>query len=97
MAVQLGYADSDLTELAGGGNHGGAGHYNGETSTAGYVEGYAAGLVAGGFGVTYRMRAYDAVLTRPVYWNSASIDSAGFDYAGPGPLSDVVVFAVQGG
>ena len=96
MAVQLGYADSDLSELAGGGDHGGARHYNGELETAGYVEGFAAGLAAAASGVVYRMRAYDGGLARLVYWNSSTLDATGVDYAGPGPLSDVVLQVTMG-
>ena len=38
-----------------------------------------------------RMRADDATLGRPVYWDSAIIDSLGDDYTGPGPLTDIVL------
>ena len=53
------------------------------------------GPVTGGGGatITYRMRGRDAGLVPPrlVYWNSTIVDSTGIDYAGPGPLSDVVL------
>jgi hypothetical protein len=39
----------------------------------------------------HRMRAYDQTLARDVYWDSGSVDLAGNDYTGPGPLQDVVV------
>jgi hypothetical protein len=39
----------------------------------------------------HRMRAYDQTLARDVYWDSGSVDLAGDDYTGPGPLQDVVV------
>jgi len=42
-------------------------------------------------GLTYRMRANDTMLGYKVYWDSTIVDSAGTDYAGPGPLTDVVV------
>ena len=41
--------------------------------------------------VLFRMRGNDGTLGYPVYWNSETVDSAGTDYAGPGPLSDVVL------
>jgi hypothetical protein len=51
----------------------------------------------GGGGVTYRMRGYDGDLSRYVYWNSSSVDSAGADYPGnSGALTDVVVQNVIG-
>jgi len=40
----------------------------------------------------YRMRAFDAGLSRMVYWNANSIDTLGAQYVGPGPLSGSVVF-----
>jgi hypothetical protein len=46
--------------------------------------------------LTYRMRAYDTTLARLVFWNSPMIDGAGLDYAGPGPLLDVVVSILIG-
>lgn len=42
----------------------------------------------------HRMRAYDQTLLRDVYWDSGSIDIAGDDYTGPGPLQGVVVSKV---
>jgi hypothetical protein len=42
------------------------------------------------------MRANDTTLGFPVYWNSTNIDTAGADYAGPGPLTDVVVSDIIG-
>lgn len=61
MAVLLGYAaDADLVTDTGGGNHNGPMHYNGEASTAGYLEGYAAGLAVG-IGV-YAQLAYNSGL-----------------------------------
>lgn len=41
--------------------------------------------------LTYRMRGIDGTLGRTVYWNSTVIDDVGADYAGPGPLTDVVI------
>jgi len=57
-----------------------------------------AGSVISGGGPVYRMRAYDAGLAPPrlVYWNSSTLDAAGVDYAGPGPLSDVVLQVTMG-
>lgn len=49
-----------------------------------------------GGGTTYRMRANDGTLGHPVYWNSSSIDSGGAGYAGPGPLTGIVVSKVIG-
>lgn len=48
---------------------------------------------SGGGGVTgeFRMRAFDTTLGRIVYWTSSTIDTAGVDYTGPGPLTDVVI------
>ncbi len=43
----------------------------------------------------YRMRAIDGTLDRHVFWSSTTIDATGVDYPGPGPLTDVVVQAVQ--
>jgi hypothetical protein len=68
---------------------------------AGYADGYADGYTQGQLdatGVVYRMRAYDAGLAPPrlVYWNSIIVDSLGTYYAGPGPISDVVVQNIQG-
>lgn len=45
-------------------------------------------------GPTYRMRGNDGTLGYPVYWESVVVDSAGVDYAGPGPLTDIVVAEV---
>lgn len=50
-----------------------------------------------GTGSNYRMRAFDTTLSRYVYWNADEVDSAGAQYAGPGPLTDVVVSEVIGG
>jgi hypothetical protein len=47
-------------------------------------------------GTIYRMRAYDATLGRLVYWNSSTLDATGVDYAGVGPLSDVVLQVTVG-
>jgi len=47
-------------------------------------------------GDTYRMRAFDSGLGRIVYWNSEVIDDTGGDYAGPGPLVDIVVHMLIG-
>jgi hypothetical protein len=45
---------------------------------------------------TYRMRAFDATLTRIVFWPSSVIDTPGANYTGPGPLTDVVVQDIIG-
>lgn len=52
--------------------------------------------VGGGGGVVYRMRGDDGTLGYPVYWNSSTIDTLGADYAGPGPLTEVVVSKILG-
>jgi hypothetical protein len=54
------------------------------------------GVGGGAAGPVYRMRAHDTTLGRYVYWQSSSVDSAGANYAGPGPLTDVVVQNVIG-
>ena len=41
--------------------------------------------------LVYWMRAFDSTLSRVVFWESITIDTLGNDYAGPGPLVDVVV------
>lgn len=48
--------------------------------------------VAGG-GATFRMRGFDTTLTTQVFWASDTEDPTGANYTGPGPLTDVVVFA----
>ena len=53
-------------------------------------------VVVEGGGPTYRMRATDTTLGYPVYWESQGVDAAGANYAGPGPLTDVVVSEVIG-
>lgn len=50
----------------------------------------------GAGGPTYRMRAYDGTLTTLVWWDATTVDSGGASYAGPGPLSDVVVAKIVG-
>lgn len=45
---------------------------------------------------TYRMRAFDETLEAIVFWNSNECDSDGSEYAGPGPLIDIVVQVVIG-
>lgn len=47
-------------------------------------------------GITYRMRGFDTSLNRYVYWDSTTVDSAGADYGGPGPLTDIVVQDIKG-
>ena len=47
-------------------------------------------------GVTFRMRATDTTLTQIVYWDSTTVDSAGADYTGPGPLTNIVVQNIIG-
>jgi hypothetical protein len=49
-------------------------------------------------GLTYRMRGYDTVLTRNVYWNASTIDSTAASYTTPGNinLSTVTVSKVIG-
>lgn len=37
------------------------------------------------------MRGYDGTLLAEVYWMANTIDSTGAEYAGPGPLTDIVV------
>jgi hypothetical protein len=46
--------------------------------------------------LAYRMRAFDSGLGRMVFWNSPMVDGAGLDYAGPGPILDVVVSILIG-
>lgn len=62
---------------------------NGSVVTVGVPE-------AGAGGPTYRMRGYDTTEARYVYWSSSNIDSGAADYAGPGPVLDIVVQAVLG-
>jgi hypothetical protein len=45
-------------------------------------------------GAVYRMRGYDSTETRTVYWDATTIDAAGAEYTGPGPLANVVVSIV---
>jgi hypothetical protein len=65
-----------------------------------YFEGYQLvnTEVSGGGGATlvYRMRGFDSTLTEVVFWGSDQVDTAGNDYAGPGPLVDIVVHNVIG-
>lgn len=42
-------------------------------------------------GIVFRMRAFDSGLGRIVYWDASTPDLLGNEYAGPGPLQDVVV------
>lgn len=42
----------------------------------------------------YRMRGYDSVLARTVYWTAGKPDMNGQQYGGPGVLSDIVVVDV---
>jgi hypothetical protein len=44
--------------------------------------------------VSYLMRAHDDTLDETVFWTSQEVDGDGSDYAGPGPLSDVVMVRV---
>jgi hypothetical protein len=44
-----------------------------------------------GSALTYRMRGYDTTLTSLVYWSSDHVDAAADDYAGPGPVTNVVL------
>lgn len=98
MAVQLGFALDDVLLSEG---YAYSPQYGYETTRddPGYVTGYTAGYAAGAASVapiTYRMRAYDTTLGQIVFWNSSQVDSAGADYAGPGPLTDVVVQVILG-
>jgi len=43
----------------------------------------------------YRMRGFDTVLGRYVYWASSQIDSTGSDYSNPSNLTDIVLYEVQ--
>ena len=55
------------------------------------------GIGGGGTGgPSYRMRAHDTTLARYVFWSSSTVDDTGANYAGPGPLTDIVVQAVIG-
>lgn len=54
------------------------------------------GAPFGSGGPTYIMRGYDGTLTSLVYWESSIVDSGGASYAGPGPLSDIVVQTIKG-
>lgn len=46
--------------------------------------------------VTYTMRAYDVTLDTLVDWRSPGfIDSTGSLYTGPGPLEDIVIWAIR--
>ena len=51
---------------------------------------------SGGTGLNFRMRATDTNLGQVVYWFSSVVDAAGADYAGPGPLVNIVVQNVLG-
>jgi hypothetical protein len=44
---------------------------------------------------TYLMKATDTGLSRVVYWKSIGIDSAGAQYTGTGPLTDIT-YVVKG-
>ena len=49
-------------------------------------------------GVTYRMRGFETVLMKHVFWNSAGVDSTGANYPGDsGNLTDVGVQRIIGG
>ena len=50
----------------------------------------------GGAGLNFRMRATDTGLGQVVYWFSSAVDATGTDYAGPGPLTNIVVQNVLG-
>jgi hypothetical protein len=52
--------------------------------------------MGGGASLIYRMRGLDGTLGRHVFWNSSQIDADGDQYAGPGPLSDIVVQKIFG-
>jgi len=58
------------------------------------VTGSAVELAAETAFYIYRMRGYDTTLGYPVYWPSTIVDATGADYAGPGPLTDIVVVEV---
>ena len=45
-------------------------------------------------GTRYRMRALDSSLGDIVFWFSSEVDDDGSDYAGPGPLVDIVVQSI---
>lgn len=52
--------------------------------------------IGSGGALVYRMRGYDGTLGYNVYWLSVTIDTAGVQYTGPGPLSNIVVYNVIG-
>jgi hypothetical protein len=54
------------------------------------------GALGGATGPTYIMRGYDGTLMSLVYWEASIVDSGGGSYAGPGPLSDIVVQSIKG-
>jgi hypothetical protein len=47
-------------------------------------------------GAIYRMRGFDSTLGRIVYWQTSSVDGTASSYAGPGPVTDIVVQNVIG-
>lgn len=49
------------------------------------------GISSSGGAFTYRMRAFDTTLVAMVYWSAPEVDASGSNYAGPGPLQDIVV------
>jgi hypothetical protein len=52
--------------------------------------------IGSGGSLVYRMRGYDTTLGYNVYWLAVTIDTAGSQYTGPGPLSNIVVYNVVG-
>jgi hypothetical protein len=45
--------------------------------------------------VTFRMRARDETLNTTVFWSSTTIDATGSFYAGPGPITDIVIQNIE--
>jgi hypothetical protein len=66
--------------------------FNGLLSTEGYL--VHATLGAGEFYV-YRMRGYDSVLGRIVYWDSLTLANPLDAYVGPGTPTDVVLTRIS--
>ena len=73
------------SRLIGGNSKGGNFNYYASSITGDSAGG------GGGAPVIFRMRGIDGTLGYPVYWNSDVVDTPGADYAGPGPLTDVVL------
>lgn len=90
------YIGSQIDALASSISDGAGGDYISTQFNALLSSAISGSGVGAGGALTYYMRGYDGTLSRNVYWLSVVIDTAGVQYTGPGPLSNVVIAKILG-